>query len=979
MPDPILTVAPASAVEYDYLEFVVTLSEPVLDAATVDYQILSGTAERNVDINASTNALLGTITFAPGSDTATIRLRAGSESLDELDENFTLRLFNPDGVSFGSNIHSLVTTGWVLDNDGVGLNRAMAVAGPVVSEAAGGRAVFTISLSEAFDEDRSFSFSTQDGTAKAGSDYVARSGTVTFLAGQTTATVAVNLVNDGRAEGTESFSLSITGAHNVTGTTGTATIVDDDTALPVISVEGEASTEYNYLIYTVRLSEAASDAVTVNYNTLSGTGTRNDDAYGSTNQLTGTVTFAPGETVKTITFRASSESLDELDESIMLQLYDPVGARFGTNRHSETAIGWVLDNDGPGNNRAIEVSDIVIDEAAGGKAIFTVSLSQPFDTNRTFTYSTKDSSAVAGSDYVAKTGTITFRAGQTEAVVEVDLRNDRAAEAGERFDLIVDAAHGVGGASGTALIMDDDSSRPTITIDSAAIPEYNYLVHTVRLSEPSTDAVTVAYTAIDGSAIVGSDLYASTSPLTGTITFAPGQTTQQIVFRASSESTDELDESYFIRLHDPVGAGFGGNNRSLTATGWVLDNDGPGLNRTVAVSGAEVREGPGGRVAVFAVEISTPATSELSLNFQTVAGSARAGADFAARSGQITFEPGQTRVEIAVPIKNDLALEGNEQFSLRVIPPFPSPLSSSATTAIGTATILDGTLRGTDGANRLTGTSYADRIEGFGGNDIISGRDGNDILSGGSGNDRIYGEGGSDRLLGGSGRDLLDGGAGRDTLAGGNGNDRYVIDSLDIISESRTGGIDSVDARHSMTLGANLENLRLLGSANLRGNGNDLANALTGNAGRNLLDGRDGNDRLAGAAGNDTLKGGDGRDLLRGDTGTDLLYGGVDGADRDVFVFRSAAHSAVGSARDRVYDFRSGVDDIDLRGIDANENRGGNQAFDFTGRQADDYSVWIVRSGANVIVRGDTDGDARADFEILVAGNTRLAEGDFLL
>lgn len=979
MPDPILTIAPASAIENSTMTFLVTLSEPATDAATFDYQVYSGTAERNVDVASSTNGLSGRITFAPGQLSQTITLRASYDTVDEVDENFVVQLFNPQGLSFGTNIHSLSVVGWVLDNDGVGLDRAMAVTAPVVTEGPGGTAIFTISLSEPFDEDRSFSFQTFDGTAKAGSDYTARSGTVTFLAGQTSATVEVNLRNDNIAEGTETFGLSVGTGHNVTGSTAIATVLDDDSRLPVLSVEGDRATENQIMVYTLRLSQPASDAVTVQYNVIAGSAERGVDVNSSTNPLLGSVTFARGETVKTIVLRANYDTADELDESVQLQLFDPVGARFSTNQHSATATGWVLDNDGPGNNRAIEVSDVVVREAAGGKAAFTISLSRAFDETRSFSFSTQDGSAKAGADYVARTGSVTFRAGQTEAVVEVDLRNDSVAEAGERFTLAINGAHGVAGATGTALIVDDDARQPVITVDGAASVENGQIVHTVRLSKPASDAVTVAYTTVGGSATLASDVNSSTSPLNGTVVFAPGQTTRHIILRSNYDTADELDESYFIRLHDPAGATFGGNNRSIVATGWVLDDDGPGLNRTVAVSGAEVREAPGGAVAVFGVEISTPAATDITLRYQTVDGTARAGSDYAARSGNITIKAGQTRAEITVPVTYDIALEANESFSLRVIPPFPGTLSSSATTAIGTATIIDGTIRGTDGANRLTGTESADRIEGFGGNDVLNGLGGNDIL------------------VGGAGRDTLNGGTGRDTLIGGGGNDLYIVDAQDEIREASNGGIDTVQARHSMTLGANLENLVLLGTANLSGTGNALANAVTGNAGRNVLSGLGGNDTLSGLAGNDRLLGGDGddvlrggagndtllggagRDALQGDAGTDLLYGGADGAARDVFVFRSIADSAVGAGRDRVYDFRSGVDDIDLRGIDANTSLRGDQAFSFTGQRSGDNAVWFTRQGANVIVSGDVDGDGRADFEILVSGIARLTEGDFLL
>lgn len=1018
MPEPIVTIAGGAALEGNFINFTVSLSEPPADAITIEYNTYSRTADRGDDVyNYSSYRVSGTVTFAAGETTQTISIRVSSESLDELDENVLLQLFNPVGANFGTNVHTLSAIGWALDNDGPGNNRAIAVSDAVVTEAGGGTAQFVVSLSQAFDTDRTFSYETFNGSARAGSDYNARSGTVTFLAGQTEAVVEVNLRNDNIAEAAESFGLAITGAHGVTGASGTAHILDTDAAEPVLSVESGKAIEGEFIPFIFRLSEPPADAVTVEYDTGRGSGDIGVDVYNySSYRLADTVTFAPGETVKTVYIRVSSESLDEMDEHVLLQVHNADGATFGDGIHSLSAIGWALDNDGPGLNRAMAVSKPVVVEENGGKAVFTVSLSEAFDTDRSFSYETFNGSARAGSDYAAQTGTVTFRAGQTEAQVVVDILDDRQVEAGESFGLAVTGAHNVDGASGTALILNDDGSRPVISLEGDAAVEGQFLAYTVRLSEPASDVVTVQYNTISGSGAINDDVYDYSSyRLTGTITFDPGETVRKIYIRTRADSGDELDETVLLELRNPTGATFAGANRVLNSLGWVLDDDGPGLNRTVAVSGGEVREGPGGRVVVFAVELSTASENDITLRFETRDGTARAGADYAERSGNVTFVAGQTRAEIAVPVKNDLRLEGSEQFYLRVAPPFPGELSSSATAATGTATIIDGTIRGTDGANRLTGTSLADRIEGFGGKDVINGQAGNDILNGGGGNDRINGQNGNDQINGGTGNDslfgndgndtlkgaagndLLNGGAGRDRMEGGSGNDRYVIDSGDVVIEARNGGIDTVEARHSMKLGANLENIDLLGGANLNGTGNGLANTLTGNSGRNVLKGEGGNDnlfgqagndrllggagndRLFGGVGNDTILGGSGRDTLRGDVGSDRLYGGADGAQRDVFVFRSESDSAVGLARDQIHQFRHGVDDIDLRGIDANEDRRGNQAFDFGGRQADEYSVWYVRRGDDVIVRGDNDGDGRPDFEIFVDGIGRLTAEDFLL
>ncbi len=144
----------------------------------------------------------------------------------------------------------------------------------------------------------------------------------------------------------------------------------------------------------------------------------------------------------------------------------------------------------------------------------------------------------------------------------------------------------------------------------------------------------------------------------------------------------------------------------------------------------------------------------------------------------------------------------------------------------------------------------------------------------------IYGHAGNDVLRTGAGNDLLDGGIGTDKLYGGAGDDRYVVDRQDdLVFENQNQGHDAVEAHASYYLFAHIEDLTLAaGAGDAFGVGNDLANALQGNAGANLLLGGGGNDRLSGAAGNDNLFGEAGDDSLYGDDGVDYLVGGA-GAD----------------------------------------------------------------------------------------------------
>ncbi|HZF74673.1 MAG TPA: sialate O-acetylesterase [Acetobacteraceae bacterium] len=148
----------------------------------------------------------------------------------------------------------------------------------------------------------------------------------------------------------------------------------------------------------------------------------------------------------------------------------------------------------------------------------------------------------------------------------------------------------------------------------------------------------------------------------------------------------------------------------------------------------------------------------------------------------------------------------------------------------------------------------------------------------GSGNDIVVGGSLADTIRGGSGSDILNGGAGNDRMEGGAGDDIFEVDnSKDIVSERPNEGYDTVRAMASFTLKDNVEALVLLGTGNFSGMGNNLANAITGNAGNNRLSGMEGNDTLIGGSGNDTLDGGTGMDSLVGGLGNDRYIVDSDG------------------------------------------------------------------------------------------------------
>ncbi|MEZ5776088.1 MAG: hypothetical protein R3D33_15695 [Hyphomicrobiaceae bacterium] len=265
----------------------------------------------------------------------------------------------------------------------------------------------------------------------------------------------------------------------------------------------------------------------------------------------------------------------------------------------------------------------------------------------------------------------------------------------------------------------------------------------------------------------------------------------------------------------------------------------------------------------------------------------------------------------------------------------------------------------------------------------VTGTSVTDYIYGADGNDTLVGLGGNDDLGGGAGNDTLNGGTGDDTMAGGLGDDTYIVDSAgDVVTENSGEGTDTVISTVSYALGADVENLRIYGSAKTA-TGNALDNAITGNSGANIINGGDGLDSLSGGAGSDRLNGGTGDDYLNGGAGRDFLTGGSGG---DTFDFDAVSHIGKNGTRDVITDFQHNLDTIDLSSIDAKTGVGGNNAFKWIGGQGfhgvkgELHFVKVNLAGTandKTIIEGDTNGDGKADFQIQLTGLKGLSAGDF--
>ena len=276
----------------------------------------------------------------------------------------------------------------------------------------------------------------------------------------------------------------------------------------------------------------------------------------------------------------------------------------------------------------------------------------------------------------------------------------------------------------------------------------------------------------------------------------------------------------------------------------------------------------------------------------------------------------------------------------------------------------DDTLSGDRGDDSLDGEDGDDLLLGGVGNDTLRGGEDNDTAEGGQGDDSIDGDNGEDLLIGGMGDDTINGGTDSDTIDGGTGEDSLSGgDGVDLV----VGGLGND------TMGGGNENDTLEGGSGL--------DSMNGDDGDDLLDGGDDNDRLFGGLNNDTLLGGDGNDVLNGQGGNDVLNGGVGvdqmvgGGGNDVFQF--TPEDTTGLSSDRINDFTSGADKIDLSALSSGEiaflTSGG-----FSNAGTGEVRVLSISSGTRILV--DNDGDGTSDFRIDLLGYSgSIGAGDFIL
>ncbi len=413
---------------------------------------------------------------------------------------------------------------------------------------------------------------------------------------------------------------------------------------------------------TVTMSMVTSRPVTVTYSTSDGSASAGRD-YSTAN---GTLVFAPGETSRAFSVAIREDTTDEPDETVTLTLSNAKNALLGT---PSLATLTIQDNDLP---PAVSFSsgNSYVNENVGVASV-GVRLSAASAHTVTVDYATSGGTASAGSDYAARNGVLTFAPGETNKSFAVPIIDDTLPEGSETVGLAL--SNPTNAVLGTPL-------TATLTInanDSVSLSGSYYYVHenavtttiTVRLNAPSSQPVTVDYATSGGTATAGSD-YLLTS---GTLTFAPGETSKVFVVPIVDDALPEGNETVGLALSNPSNAGLG---TPVTATLTIYASDALMFNMTYYY----VNENAGS--AAITVKLSGPSSLPVTVDYATGGGTATAGSDYMLTSGILTFAPGETIKTFAVPIIDDALPEASETVGLTLSNPSNAALGSPSTATL---------------------------------------------------------------------------------------------------------------------------------------------------------------------------------------------------------------------------------------------------------------------------------------------------------
>ena len=555
----------------------------------------------------------GTVSFAAGETSKTISVNVAGDTAVEPDQGFTVTLSNP---AASTTIGTATASGMIRNDDSSQPSQAsLSIAALSADKAEGqsGSTPFTFTVTRGGDTSIATSASwavTGSGASPAtGSDFVGAalpSGTVSFAAGETSKTISVNVAGDTAVEPDQGFTVTLSNPAAST-TIGTATasgmIRNDDSsqpsqaslsiaALSADKAEGQSgSTPFTFTVTRggdTSIATSASWAVTG-----SGASPATGSDFAGAALPSGTVSFAAGETSKTISVYVAGDTAVEPDQGFRVTLSNPAA---GTTIGTATASGMIRNDDSSQPSQAsLSIAALSADKAEGqsGSTPFTFTVTRGGDTSlatsASWAVTGSGANPAAGSDFVGgglPSGTVSFAAGQTSKTITVNVAGDTVVEPDQGFTVTLSnpaASTTIGTASTSGTIRNDDASQSSqaslsiaaLSADKAEGQSGSTPFTFTVTRGGDTSIATSASWAVTGSGAnpaAGSDFVGGVLP-SGTVSFAAGQTSQTITVNVAGDTVVEPDQGFRVTLLNPAA---GTTIGTATASGMIRNDDASG-------------------------------------------------------------------------------------------------------------------------------------------------------------------------------------------------------------------------------------------------------------------------------------------------------------------------------------------------------------------------------------------------------------------
>lgn len=516
-------------------------------------------------------------------------------------------------------------------------------------ESGSGHITYTITRTGDLSQAASIDFAITGGDAVSGVDYTSAMQTISFLSGEASQTITVNILNDSTPEISENVIATISnptiGEIQVASYSGY--ILDDDSVQWNITATDGREGSGGYISYTIVRTGDLSQAASINFSTTGGVSSPSLD-YISTQQV---INFSAGEGSKTLQVATIDDANMEANETVVGSITMQSTGIITSNN----ATAKILDDD----QSIWSISSVSDKEAGGHQLVFTVSRTGDVSSEATIDFKTAGGTATAGVDYTSLSQTLSFAAGEASKTTLVTMLDDFLPEQGETvLGTISSASAGaIDVSSSMAVITDDDQINWSISAISNIDESAAQLGYIITRTGDGSSSATIDFSTTGGVASPGIDYI----PVQRTLTFAVGETQKYVWVDLISDVLPESNESVVATISNPSAGNISVLNTSGTlitgsASASILDND-QSLWGITSLAG--VVEGPNVRMGYTVYRIGD-VSSAASIDFATAGGTAVAGVDYSPVLQTLNFAAGESGKIVWVDVLDDTIIEASK-------------------------------------------------------------------------------------------------------------------------------------------------------------------------------------------------------------------------------------------------------------------------------------------------------------------------------